>query len=166
MRRALLLCAGVFIALAVAPAATANRPIREVIENPPDIVITGQCAFPVLGHIEGREIDTTFTDRAGNPVKQIGVFPGNTVTLTNLDSGTSVTLPATGSFQLRAERDGGATAKITGHGAWPDGNPVTGEPGIWYQSGQVTARFDADGNLVSVRNTGTLVNLCGQLGAG
>jgi hypothetical protein len=163
MRRGLLVFATFVFVLAVAPAATANRPIREVIENPPDVVITGQCAFPVLGHIEGREIDTTFTDRFGNPVKQIGVFPGNTVTLTNLDSGTSLTLPATGSFQLRAERDGGASAQITGHGAWPDGNPVTGEPGIWYQSGAVRATFDADGNLTSVSNTGTLVNLCGQL---
>ena len=163
MRRGLLLCTSIVITLAVAPSATANKPLREVIENPPDMVITGQCAFPVLGHIEGREIDTTFPDRAGNPVKQIGTFPGNTVTLTNLDSGTSVTLPATGSFQLRAERDGGASAKVTGHGAWPDGNPVTGEPGIWYQSGQVSATFDAAGNLTSVGNTGTLINLCPQL---
>jgi hypothetical protein len=163
MRRRLLLCTPIFIALAVAPAATANKPVREVIENPPDMVITGQCAFPVLGHIEGREIDTTFTDRDGNPVKQIGVFPGNTVTLTNLDNGTSVTLPATGSFQLRAERDGGAAAQVTGHGAWVTGNPVTGEPGIWYQSGAVRATFDADGNLTSVSNTGTLVDLCPQL---
>jgi len=165
MRHRLLLCTTIFITLAVAPAATANRPIREVIEAPPDMVISGQCAFPVLGHIEGREIDTTFTDRAGNPVKQIGVFPGNTVTLTNIDTGTSVTLPATGSFQLRAERDGGASAQVLGHGAWPNGNPVTGEPGIWYQSGAVRATFDADGNLTSVSNTGTLVNLCSQLAA-
>jgi hypothetical protein len=163
MRRGLLLCTTIFIALVVGPAATANRPIREIIENPPDIVITGQCDFDVLGHIEGREIDTTFTDRAGNPVKQIGVFPGNTVTLTNLDSGTSVTLPATGSFQVRAERDGGARIQVLGHGVWPNGNPVTGEAGIWFQSGAVRATFDADGNLTSVSSTGSLVNLCGQL---
>jgi hypothetical protein len=163
MRRGLLLCTTIFIALAVVPAATANRPIREVIEAPPDIVIADQCAFPVLGHIEGREIDTTFTDRAGNPRKLIGVFPGNTVTLTNLDTGTSVTLPATGSFQLRAERDGSASVQVTGHGAWPDGNPVTGEPGIWYQSGRVHATFDAEGNMTSITNSGTLVNLCLQL---
>jgi hypothetical protein len=151
------------IALAVAPAATANRPIREVIEAPPDIVITGQCAFPVLGHIEGSEIDTTFTDRAGNPVKLIGVFPGNTVTLTNLDTGNSITLGATGSFQLRVERDGSAIAMVTGLGAWVTGNPVTGEPGIWYQRGRVSATFDAEGNMTSVSNSGTLVNLCLQL---
>ena len=83
MRRGLLLLSTVLIALAVAPAATANRPTREVIPAPDDIVITDQCAFPVLGHIEGSEIDTTFTDRAGDPVKLIGVFPGNTLTLTN-----------------------------------------------------------------------------------
>jgi hypothetical protein len=163
MRRGLLLFTTILFALAVAPAATSNGPAREVVEAPPDIVITGQCAFPVLGHIEGREIDTTFTDRAGNPVKQIGVFPGNTVTLTNLDTGASITLPATGSFQVRAEPDGGASAQVLGHGAWPNGNPVTGEPGIWYQSGAVRATFDADGNLTSVSHTGRLVNLCPQL---
>jgi hypothetical protein len=163
MRRGLLLCATIFIALAVAPAATANKPTREVIPAPANMVIKGQCAFEVLGHIEGREINTTFTDRAGNPVKLLGVFPGNTVTLTNLVRGTSITLPATGSFQLRAEPDGGASVKVTGHGAWPTGNPVTGEPGIWYQSGAVRATFDADGNLTSINNTGTLVNLCPQL---
>ena len=61
--------------------------MREIIPAPDDMVITGQCAFPVLGHIEGSEIDTTFTDKAGNPVKLIGVFPGNSLTLTNLDTG-------------------------------------------------------------------------------
>ena len=163
MRRRLLFLSTIFIALAVAPTATANRPTREIIPAPEDMVITDQCAFPVLGHIEGSEIDTTFTDRAGNPVKLIGVFPGNTVTLTNLDTGTSVTLGATGSFQLRVERDGSAIAMVTGQGAWPTGNPVTGEPGIWYQSGRVSATFDAEGNMTSVSNSGTLVNLCAQL---
>src|SRR5207249_1643794 len=118
MRRRLLLFPIVAIALAVAPAATANKPMREIIHAPDDIVITDQCAFPVLGHIEGREIDTTFTDKAGNPVKLIGVFPGNTLTLTNLDTGESITVGATGSFHLRAEPDGSTSAMVTGQGAW------------------------------------------------
>ena len=54
---------------------------------------------------------------------------------------------------------------VTGQGAWPDGNPVTGEPGIWYQSGQVSATFDAEGNTTSLRSTGILINLCGRLGS-
>ena len=163
MLRGLLLLSSVLVALAVVPAATANRPTREIIPAPADRLITGQCTFPVLGHIDGSEIDTTFTDRAGNPIKLIGVFPGNTLTLTNLDTGTSITLGATGSFHLRAERDGSLSAMVTGQGAWPDGNPITGEPGIWYQSGRVSATFDAEGNMTSIDSTGTLVNLCTQL---
>jgi hypothetical protein len=163
MRRGLLLLSTILIALAVVPAAAANKPTREIIPAPDDLVIIDQCAFPVLGHIEGSEIDTTFTDKAGNPVKLLGVFPGNTLTLTNLDTGKSITLGATGSFQLRVEPDGSASAMVTGLGAWPFGNPVTGEPGIWYQSGRVTATIDAEGNTTSVSSTGKLVNLCAQL---
>ena len=162
IRHRVLLLSIVLIALVVAPTATADKPIREVIPAPDDVIITGQCDFPVLGHIEGSEIDTTFTDKDGNPVKLLGVFPGNTLTLTNLGSRTSITVGATGSFQLRANPDGTASGKVTGHGAWL-GNPVTGEPGIWYQSGQVSATLDAEGNTTSVDSSGTLVNLCAQL---
>ena len=162
MRRGFLLLSTGLVAVAVVPAATANKPTREIITAPDDKVITGQCTFPVLGHIEGSEIDTTFTDKAGNPVKLIGVFPGNTLTLTNLDTGKSITVGATGSFQLRVEPDGSASAMVTGQGAWL-GNPITGEPGIWYQSGRVSATFDAEGNTTSIKSTGKLVNLCTQL---
>jgi hypothetical protein len=162
MRRRLLVLSALVTALAFAPAATANKPIREIIPAPDDMVISGQCEFPVLGHIQGSEIDTTFIDKAGDPVKLLGVFPGNTLTLTNLDTDKSLTLGATGSFQLRANPDGTASAMVTGRGAWL-GNPVTGEPGIWYQNGRVSANFDAAGNTTSVGSTGTLVNLCALL---
>jgi hypothetical protein len=162
MRRGLLPLSTVLVALTVAPVATANKPTREVNPVQDDMVIAGQCAFPVLAHINGGEIVTTFTDKAGNLVKQIVVFPANTVTLRNLDSGKSITLVATGSFQGRAHPDGSVSFKITGHGAFP-GNPITGEPGIWYLSGRLFANFDADGNLTSTGNTGNLVDLCPRL---
>jgi hypothetical protein len=162
MRRGLLALSTVLIALAVAPLATAIKPTREVNPVQDDMVIAGQCDFPVLAHIDGGEIVTNFTDKAGNLVKQIVVFPANTVTLTNLDSGKSITLVATGSFQGRAHPDGSVSFKITGHGAFP-GNPITGEPGVWYLSGRLFANFDADGNLTSTGNTGNLVDLCPRL---
>ena len=162
MRRALLPLSAVFLALAVAPVATADKPTREVNPVQDDMVIAGQCAFPVLAHIDGGEIVTNFTDHAGNLVKQIVVFPANTVTLTNLDSGKSITLVATGSFQARAHPDGSVSFKITGHGASP-GNPITGEPGVWYFSGRLFANFDADENLTSTGNTGKLFDLCPRL---
>jgi hypothetical protein len=162
MRRGHLALSTVLIALAVAPVATANKPTREVNPVQDDMVIAGQCAFPVLAHINGGEIVTNFTDKAGNLVKQIVVFPANTVTLTNLDSGKSITLVATGSFQGRAHPDGSVSFKITGHGAF-SGNPISGELGVWYLSGRLFANFDADGNLMSAGSTGNLVDLCARL---
>jgi hypothetical protein len=161
MRRVVLFVTTVLLVLTITSPASAREPIREVHPQD-DGVIEGQCAFPVLGHIDGVEIITTFTDAAGVPVKQIVVFPGNTITLTNLDSGTSITIMGTGSSQLRAEPDGSTTARAMGHGPFFP-NPITGEPGIWYLSGQGTATFDAQGNLTSASLAGQLVDLCPRL---
>jgi hypothetical protein len=162
MRRGLLLLSAVLIALAVAPVATANKPTRE-ISSQDDVVITDQCAFPVLSHIEGIEIVTTFSDKAGNPIRQIGVFPGNTLTLTNLGTDKSIIVVSTGSFHGRLEPDGSGFFMTTGPGPFLT-NPITGEPGIWYSSGRFTATFDAEGNLTSANFTGDpLLNLCAQL---
>jgi len=163
-RRRLLLLTSLLTALAAVPAAIADKPIREVHpvgDDPPPI--TGECDFAVLAHFEGNEINTTFTDKAGTPVKLLGVFPGNTLTLTNLETGRSITLPATGSFQARIGSDGSGAFTVTGHGPWFP-NPVTGEPGIWYQSGQLAATVDSGGDVTSVTVSGSLVDLCGQLG--
>jgi hypothetical protein len=165
MKRALLLLSTILTALTVVAVANANTPYRVVNPAPGDETITGQCAFPVLAHIEGSEINTTFFDKDGNPVKLLGVFPGNTLTLTNLDDpDKSITfLGSTSSFHLRAEHDGSVIAMVTGQGWWPMGNPITGEPGIWYQEGRSSATYDAEGNLVSLSSAGKLVDLCPQL---
>src|ERR1700745_496631 len=101
-----LLASTVLAALALVAGASANRPVRDVNPAPEDM-ISDQCASPILAHIEGSEIVTVFTDQDQNPVKLIGVFPGNTLTLTNLDTGRSITfLGSTSSFHARAEHDG------------------------------------------------------------
>jgi hypothetical protein len=162
MRLGPLLLSTVLVALTVAPAATADKPTREIIAAPEDMVISDQCAFPVLANIDGVEIDTTFTDKAGNPVKLLGVFPGNTLTLTNLATGNSITLVTPAVFHARAEADGSTSFSVTGSG--PSlGNPITGEPGIWYSSGRLSATVDAEGNLTSLEATGRLVDLCRRL---
>ena len=162
MRRRLFVLSTLLTALAFAPAATANKPIREIVPAPDDMVISGQCEFPVLGHIQGSEIDTTFIDKAGDSVKLLAVFPGNTLTLTNRDSGASLTVMATGSSQLRAEPGGWLSARAMGHGPFFP-NPITGEPGIWYLSGQGKATIDPQGVVTSARLAGRLVDLCPQL---
>jgi hypothetical protein len=145
--------------LAVVPLAMAVKPTREIVPAPPDRVISDHCAFLVNAHIDGVEINTTFTDKAGNLVKLLGVFPGNRLILTNLETGKSC---RHGSFQVRAQPDGSTAFSVTGNGPWLP-NPVSGEPGIWYQSGRVTAIFDAEGNMTSVGSTGKLIDLCPQL---
>ena len=164
MRRGLLLLSTLLVVLAVASAASANKPTREIIPGQADVVFTAdQCGFEVLGHIEGGEIITTFTDKAGNPVKQIVVFPGNKATLTNAVTGKSITIPVTGSASIRLQSDGSVSYRATGHGLFAP-NPVTGEPGIWYLSGRGTYTVDEDGNLTSFpAATGKLVNLCARL---
>jgi hypothetical protein len=146
----------------VTPAASASAPVREIHLGQDDLVITDQCAFPVLGHVEGTEIVTTWLDDAGDPVKQIVTFPGNMLTFTNLDTGTSVTVVGTGSSQLRAASDGSVSARAMGHGPFFP-HPITGEPGIWYLSGQGKAMIDAQGNVTSAHLAGRLVDLCPQL---
>jgi hypothetical protein len=144
-------------ALALTPAATASSPQR-VPESQDDLTIVGQCAFPVLGHIDGTEFIATFFDKTNNAIKQIRIFPANTGTLTNLETGKSITLVATGPSQARIERDGTLFVQSLGHGfSFP--NPVTGEPGIWYASGRLAVAFDGDGNATSIVSTGNLVNL-------
>ncbi len=162
MRRTLLFVLTVFFALSITSPAWATKPIREFHPSQDDVVITHQCAFPVLAHIDGPEIITTFVDAAGNPVKQIGVFPGNKITLTNAGSRASITIMGTGSSQLRAEPDGSLSARAMGHGPFFP-NPLTGEPGIWYLSGQGKATLDSEGNVVSAQLSGRLVDVCPEL---
>jgi hypothetical protein len=161
MRRGLLPLATTVLSLALVPAATADKPSRETGPQP-DRTVSGQCAFLVLGHIDGDEVVTTFTNRAGDPIKQISIFPANKLTLTNLESGRSITVVSTGPSMAKIERDGSGFFQSTGHGpSFP--NPVSGEPGIWYSSGRLRLTFDASMNATSVESTGRLVNLCDEL---
>ena len=162
MRRAALALLALLLVGVLAPAAGATKPAREVHPAPGDMVFTDQCDFPVLGHIEGGEINTTFFDRAGEPVKLLGAFPGQTLTLTNLDTDEAITVVDAGSFQLRAKRDGSLLVSITGHGPLP--NEFVGEPGLWYlDGGHILVTLDAEGNPSSITVRGNVVNLCEQL---
>ena len=169
MKRGLLLLS-TFASLALAlpsltGASNGNKPNRNITLDQGDATIEDQCAFPVFVHIEGREIDTTFTVKDRTVAKLIGIFPGNRWTLTNLDTGKSITVGSTSSFHLQVEPDGSESVMVVGQGVWAFGNPLTGEPGIWYQKGQVSGEFDAEGNAISTKGTGSLVNLCPELGA-
>ena len=167
MRRRLLLLSAVACVALVLPSLTAanngNKPDRRITLDQGDGTLDS-CGFPVFVHVEGREIDTDFTVRDRTVAKLLGLFPGNTWTLTNLDTGTSISVGNTSSFHQETEPDGSYSVKVVGEGVWPFENPLTGEPGIWHQRGQVSGVFESDGSPISTKGTGSLVNLCRQLG--
>jgi hypothetical protein len=164
MRLGSLLVAGV-VALALAQAASADKPARDVGIQDETRLIDDQCGFPVVAHAGGMEIDTTFTTRTGS-VTLLGVFPGGTLTLTNLQTGKSIRLPATGSSHIEAGPDGSMSFTADGPGPSPIiVNPITGEPGIWYLIGRLHVDLDPGGNATSISFTGKQVNLCTQLAA-
>jgi hypothetical protein len=162
MKHKLLFASTALLTVAVASPASATPPTRVFQPSQPDVTITDQCAFAVLAHIDGSETITTYTNRDGVPVKQTQIFPGNRLTFTNLESGVSVTVMGTGATIVRTASVGGVTVQIAGHGPFVP-HPLTGEPGIWYLSGQARATFDADDNLTSAVVAGQLENLCPQL---
>lgn len=149
-------------ALAVTPVALADKPTRELITAPDDLVVTDQCVFPVLMHIEGKGVITTFTDGEGTFVGQSFHFPGNRTVLTNLDTGESITISTTGPAFFRLASDGSASFKVTGRSPWV-GHPITEAAGIFLIKGRILATFDADGNRTSIDFTGSVVDLCARL---
>ena len=160
MKRRLLLLATAIAALALVPAAIAKPPDRQTIDS--DEPIPDQCGFPVLSHVEGDEINRGFFDKDGNLVRILGVFPCQTSTWTNLDTGKSITVSDAGAFHGWFEPDGSRRALITGHGPIP--NFIIGQPGIWYlDGGQIALTGDAEGNVTSVDVKGNLVDLCTRL---
>jgi hypothetical protein len=162
LRRTLLILSAVSVALAVAPLATAGKPTQETITGPDDSVVTGECAFPVLMHIEGVGIITTFTDRKGNVVRQNFHFPNNKTVFTNLDTGESLTVATTGPAFFRLDPDGSSSFEITGISPWV-GHPVTGAGGIFLIEGRLFVTFDAGGNRTSIDFDGNVVDVCARL---
>ena len=77
-------------------------------------------------------------------------------------SGKSITVVSTGSYHAQVNPDGSGSFASSGPGPVV-GNPLTGEPGIWYLLGRLAATFDADGNETLASLVGSFVNLCPAL---
>jgi hypothetical protein len=133
------------------------------VPNPGEVV-SEDCGFPVLISLSRFNVTTrTFTDQNGDFVKEVdtGVI---VATLTNLDTGKTVTVNISGPFEFRMHSDGSATVSLVGpylffFGALSD---VVGS-GIVYHTGIVRVELDAAGNETSVEEQGSTVNLCAQL---
>jgi hypothetical protein len=99
--------------VSTAPAAFATLPVHQRWDwAEVDLTFHHACAFPVDVQIRYRGQLTTFMDADGDPVRAIGTGPVfNTVT--NLDTGASLTFTASGPVFLGADLN-----LIRGSGGW------------------------------------------------
>lgn len=163
MRRRVLILSALFLALAIAPAATASQPTREVLPAFPDVVLD-LCGFPVLDHEEGFFVFESFYDEQGNLVRQIGTAPGLRETLTNLDTGKTIVLNIPGPSFLELNPDG--SGSFTGTGPYLFYfHPATLTPGLFYTTGRFVSTFDANGHRTSFESVGPIIDLCAELAA-
>jgi len=149
-------------ALVMAPTAAADKPTRVVYPSPADFVIDDECTFPVLVHTPpGTEVYTFFDQKHGSIFKIFGAGGGKQ-TLTNMNTGASVTVTEAGSLNITNRSDGSGFFHETGRSLSVVGSPLTGEPGIFVQNGDFLATWDAAGET-SFKLTGSLVDLCSEL---
>jgi hypothetical protein len=155
------------VLLALPGGALAGKPTREVVPSEDFVVPAGAaCAFAVLAHAAGGVAVLTFTDAAGNPVRQLVtlVGGGGTQTLTNLATGTSLTVRTPGPAFFAANPDGSATLTGLGPGVWPGPLPGSTTPGLFLIRGRFVVTFDAAGNPTAFSHVGPPIeDLCPQL---
>jgi hypothetical protein len=124
--------------------------------------IEESCEVPVEFHVVGVSVTIQWVDADGT-TRTIGVFPQGRLILTNLDTGTSITLNVSGGGHTTEGADGSFT--MVGTGLWEWGiNLETGEPGESLTSGRWVFPIDAAGNA-SFQIVGKITDLCPQLAA-
>jgi hypothetical protein len=115
-----LLAVGALVALALwaATTAVAAKPAREPNVIPTTVFPAGVACegFPLrISADVNQQHLTTFFDQDGNPVRQL-ITGRLIITLTNVDTDSSVTLRLGGATHVTINPDGSATLVGTGHG--------------------------------------------------
>jgi hypothetical protein len=133
------------------PSASADGPTKIPLPQPNPQILTGSCTFAVLDEIltngETGIFFATYFIVTG-PLK---------VRLTNMVSGTSLTLNISGPAKVYPHAD--VTTTVIGRGAG-----LIPSPGhLWYARGNSVVAVSADGTQILVSTDGTVVDLCGAL---
>ena len=149
------------VMLVVPGVASADRPVRELIDLAPDDV-TDACGFPVLVHSEGTIVRTTWLDEDGDPVRAIETYRDFRYVLTNQETQEQVSVAIPGPAFYVFNADGSTTVTGTGPWGWYPDNPETGEPGIFLFTGRLTFTFDEE-NFSFDLLSGRAVNMCAAI---
>ena len=162
MRRLSVVLLVMLAVLLVGPSAQAAPPTIERIPVEDTFVDEESCDFPVEVHITGFIVHIEWVDEDGN-IRFIEAAPQLKLTLTNQDTGETITVNVSGPLQVTQNADGGFTAVETGLWGRTE-NPETGEPGLFQSAGRRVISVDAEGN-VSDQFVGRVIDLCGELAA-
>jgi hypothetical protein len=127
---------------------------------PPD----QRCGFTVQAHFTGFVVDISYTDAQG-VFHDSEAFPQGRLTLTNIGTGKSITVNASGPLKITVNPDG--SFMFVGGGSEPfDLAPVpsypNSAPGWFLFDGRFVWFVDANG-VSTFAATGTTTNLCTEL---
>jgi hypothetical protein len=125
----------------------------------------GFCAFPThYDVVVNKEYGTITTLADGTvSVKESGKLK---IRATNVDSGKSILLVASGPGTVLLPPDG--SLSVNGQGHWLISNPEAiaatfGLPGVMLTSGNLTERIDRHGNITDLSVTGRATDVCALL---
>jgi hypothetical protein len=152
MNRIVVFVATALVAAVFASPASAVKPTREHGDFV-DRVFTGVCSFDVARHVlVNRSVITTYSD---GTVRITGTFKQ---TLTNLTTGKSIDVNASGPVIIETHPDGSSTETDLGR-------RFLRPPGrLLLTTGQVIWEFDAQGNTTSFTQVGgTSQDVCALL---
>jgi hypothetical protein len=150
------------VTLAVLLAAPSAQAAQPTVERFPINVqfVDETCGFPVETTITGSVVAITFEEGG---VLYIEADPRLKLTLTNLDTGETITANVSGPVHVFAAAAGGLTVLETGLWARFE-NPKTGEQGLFQSAGLLRITVDAEGNE-SFQFVGRVTDLCAELAA-
>ena len=145
-----------------ASSAFAAKPTHETSTSPPVEFPAGfVCEFPIQVSAQTSNV-TTFFDRQGNPVR-ILITHFSPVTVTNADTGKSITVPHGAAFHSFPNPDGSQTLITTGHALVAAFPTDVGGPSLTLYSGRVVQTLTANFDLTAITTSGKSVDMCAAL---
>jgi hypothetical protein len=157
MKRLLVISLFALASLLLVPSALSDPPTIQTFPIDATFLDTVDCAFPVQIDIAGTDLE--ITSASGDRV--FDAFPNSRATLTNLDTGTSLTVNIAGPSHTTIGADGSITFVGTGTALFF--LQFRGNPGITFFIGRFVLTFDAQGNETSFSTVGTSRDLCAEL---
>lgn len=154
MKRLVLVSLFALAALVLVPSALSDPPTIQRFPIDVTLLDNVDCGFPVQIHIAGTDLEITSGHRV------FDAFPQSTATLTNLETGRSITVSTAGPGHTTFGADGSVTLVGTGPALFFF--EFQGNPGITLLNGRSVLTIDSQGNQ-TFSSVGGTRDLCAEL---